>query len=711
MLPWISHGCQFYGLVQQQKGHWLAQARMSGLGRVDAIQELRGEEPHFAKGRKGWLSLPVLFPYFRRAPVRLFSFVAAERQTMFEAIRKHSKFVMILLFLLIIPSFVFVGINQNYFSESSATVARVDGQDIKQSDWDNAVRVESDRMRTENPTVDAKLFDTPQFRYATLEKMVRERVIAAAAQKQHLTASDEQLVHALQSIPAIAALRKPDGSLDDAAYAALVGSQGMTPAGFESNLRYELSMGQVLGGVSSSVFATPSQVQQAMDALYQRREIQLAHFDAASFAAKVQPTEADLKGYYDAHSAQFQQPEQLSAEYVELTMADAEAAVTISDEELQSYYKQNAQRLGGPEERRVSHILFTASPDASKADQDKAKAAAEQALAEVRKDPKRFGEVAKAQSQDTSSASQGGDLGMISRGKLANQPFEDAVFALKAGEISDVVHTDFGYHIIEVIDIKKPEAPSFESVRSKLLADLKQQQAKAKFAELGEAFRNMVYEQSDSLQPVADKLHLTVRKADHIARDVAPDAKGALASQSFVQKLYDSVQSKNNTDAVQLPNNDLVAGRVTAHAAARTLPMEEVADQVRKAFTAQKAMEMARAEGEAKLKAWQADAAGAALEASKTVSRQQAQDLPIQVVDAAMSAPIASLPYWSGVDLGSKGYVIVKVNKVLPAPAAQAQQQEQQKAQYTQWLALAEVMAYYEELKKQYKVQIKVPQP
>ena len=619
---------------------------------------------------------------------------------------------MILLFLLIIPSFIFVGVNQNYFSESSATVARVDGHDIKQADWDNAHRVESDKLRAENPTIDGKLLDSAVLRYATLEKMVRERVIAAAVQKLHLSASDEQLVRTLQSIPAIAELKKPDGSLDQDAYRALLGAQGMTPQAFESNLRYELSMGQVLGGVSSSVFVTDAQVKQGMNALYQRREIQLAQFDAKSFAAKVQVSEADLKAYYEAHKGQFQQAEEASIEYVELNMANAEAAVVISEEDLRNYYQQNAERLAGPEERRVSHILIAASKEAPAAEREKAKAKAEELLAEVRKDPKRFAEIAKAQSQDPGSASAGGDLGMIARGAMV-KPFEDAAFALKSGDISPVVETEFGYHILAVSDIKKPEAPSFESVRSKLQADLKKQQAQTKFAEMAEAFRDGIYEQSDSLKPVAEKFKLEIHKIEHVTRQPAIGAQGPLANARFLEALFshDALESKRNTDTVELAPNDLVAGRVVQYSPARTLSIQELGDKLRVAYVAQKSQELARVEGETKLAAWKSDASAAQLEPVKTVSREQSQDLPGQVLDAALSAPIDKLPSWVGVDLGASGYAVVKVSKVLPAIELDGQSAEQQKMQYTQWLGLAEVLSYYEVLKKQFKVQIKVPHP
>ena len=588
---------------------------------------------------------------------------------MFESIRKHSKFVMILLFLLIIPSFIFVGVNQNYFTESSVIVARVDGHEIKQADWENAHRMESDRLRAENPNVDPKLLDSPQARYATLEKMVRDQVLAAAVQKMHLAASDAQLVRTLQEIPAIAALKKPDGSMDAEAYRALVGSQGLTPEGFEANLRRELSMNQVMGGVTGTAFATDAQVKQAIDALYQRREVQVARFEASAYASKVQPTEADLKAYYDAHTSQFQQLEQAKVEYLLLDVPSIEAGITLSEDDVRSYYNQNAERLAGPEERRASHILINASKDAPAAEQEKAKAKAEELLAELRKDPKRFAELAKANSQDGGSAASGGDLGYFGRGAMV-KPFEDAAFGMKVGDISDVVHSDFGYHIISLVDIKKPKAPSFEQMRPKLEAELKQQQAQRKFAELAEGFSNAVYEQSDSLQPVAEKFKLTVQKADHVTRQPGPNVKGPLANPRFLEALFssDSLNNKRNTDAVELGSNQLVAGRVVEYTPARTLPMAEVGDKLRTLYVAQKSAELAKADGEAKLAAWKAKPDAAQLPAAKVISRDQPEGQSREVVDAALRAPTAQLPAWTGVDLGAQGYAVVKINRIVERP-------------------------------------------
>jgi len=631
---------------------------------------------------------------------------------MFEAIRKHSRFVMILLFLLIIPSFIFVGIDQNYFSESSPTVARVDGHDIKQSDWDNAHRMESDQMRAANPEIDTKLLDSPQARYATLERLVRDRVLVAAAQKMHLVASDAQLVRSLQQIPAIAALKRADGTLDADAYRALVGAQGMTPEGFESNLRSNLSLSQVLGSAMNSSFVTDSQLTQAMDALYQRREIQVAQFKASDFAAKVQPTAEELQAYYKAHPDRFQQAEQASVEYVVLDTAGVQASMVLNEDDLRTYYQENVARIAGQEERRASHILINASKDASADERMKAREQAQALLAQVRKDPASFAALAKQSSQDSGTAQSGGDLGFFSRGDMV-KPFSDAAYALKKGEISDVVESDFGFHIIELTDIKTPPQPSFAELRPRLEKELKEQNAQRQFAEVAEQFANGVYEQSDNLQGVADKLKLKVQKAERVTRVPGPEAQGPLASPRFLEALFapESLESKRNTEAVEIGSGVMAAGRITAYSPAHTLAYEEVAEKVKTLYVAQKAAELAREQGQAQLKAWKEQPAGAAVGAPVVVGRDQSQSLPREVIDAALHAPVNALPAWAGVDLGNLGYAVVKVNSVAERPAQDAQVVAAQKQQLAQWWSGAEGAAYYEMLKARFKVQFKVERP
>lgn len=632
---------------------------------------------------------------------------------MFESIRKHSKVVMLLLFLLIIPSFVLVGIDRSYFSQKSSVVARVDGHDISQTDWDNAHKVETDRIRAQSPTVDAKLLDSPQARYATLERLVRDRVFQAASQKMHLVTSDSRLARSLQEIPAIAALKRPDGSLDAEAYRALVGAQGMSPEGFEANVRRDISVNQVLGGVMGTAFGTDAQVKLALDALYQRREVQVARFNPADFAGKVTPSDADLEAYYKAHTADFQQAEQATVEYVVLDLDSVRAGITLNEDDLRTYYKENLTRLAGKEERRASHILINASKDAPAADREKAKARATQLLEQVRKAPATFAEVAKKSSDDTGSAPAGGDLNFFGRGAMV-KPFEDAAFAMKKGDISDVVETDFGYHIIMLTDIKTPRQPTFEELRPSMEAELKQQQAQRKFAEVAESFANGVYEQSDSLKPVAEKLKLKVQTATGVTRSPAPGATGPLANGKLLEALFsaESLENKRNTEAVEVGPSQMAAARVTAYTAARTLPLDEVRARVRTLYVAEKSAELARKEGEAKLAAWKSAAGNpAGLQAAVVVSRDQPQNQPRPLVDAVLGASTAALPAWVGVDLGAQGYAVAKVTRIVPRDAPNEQVARQERQQYLQWWSNAEGLAYYELLKERFKVQIKAPRP
>lgn len=632
---------------------------------------------------------------------------------MFESIRKHSKIVMFLLFLLIIPSFILVGIDSNYFSGGSPVVARVDGKDITQADWDNAHRMESDRIRAQSPGIDAKLLDSPQARYATLERLVRDRVLQVAAQDMHMLTSDARLARELQSIPQIAALKRADGTLDAEAYRALAGAQGLTPEGLEARIRQDLSVNQVMGGVMGSAFSGPAEARLALDALFQRREIQIARFNASAFVSKVVVTDADLEAYYTAHPAKFQQAEQASVEYVVLDLDAVKAGITLSEDDLRTYYKENLNRLAGKEERRASHILINASKDAPADARTQAKAKAEELLAQVRKAPGSFAEIAKKESQDPGSAPSGGDLGFFGRGAMV-KPFEDAVFSMKKGEISDVVETDFGFHIILLSDIKTPRQPSFEELRPSLEAELKQQQAQRKFAEVAEAFANGVYEQADSLQPVADKLKLKIQTADGVTRTPAAGGAGPLANARFLEALFqsDSLQNKRNTEAIEIGTSVLAAGRVTAYQPAMTLPLDKARDQVRAIYIAEKSAELARQEGQAKLTAWKAapDAASG-LTAALTVSRDRLQDQPRSVVDAALRANVDQLPAWTGVDLGAQGYAVVKINRVVPRDGVDDARARMEREQYLQSWASAEALAYYDLLKQRFKVQIKVPRP
>lgn len=632
---------------------------------------------------------------------------------MFDFVRKHTKIMMFVMFLLIIPSFVLFGVDgYNSFREKGETVARVGGHDITQGEWDAAHKSESDRLRATMPNVDVKLLDSPEARYATLERLVRERVLVQAADKFKLTTSDTRLARDLQENPTIASLRSPDGKLDMDRYRQLAASQGMTPEGFEARVRQDLSVRQVETGVINSGFSAADIADVSLNAFFEKREVQIANFATADFAHKVTPTEAELEAFYKANLALFQAPEQASIEYVVLDLESVKKSISINESDLKSYYDQNVVRLSGNEERRASHILINAAKDAPAADRQKAKARVDELLQAVRKAPDSFAEVAKKNSQDTGSAAKGGDLDFFARGAMV-KPFEDAAFAMKKGDISEIVESDFGFHIIKLTDVKTPKQLSFEELRVGIEADLRTQQAQAKFAETAEAFTNGVYEQSDSLKPVADKLKLEVKTAENVRRQPAAGAIGPLTNEKFLTAIFgsDTVEKKRNTEAIETAPNQLTAGRITHYTAARTVPFADVRSDVLERVVATRATELARKEGMEKLATWKAAPATAAMPAALVVSRDQSQKVPPQVLGAALRADASVLPAFIGVDLGSRGYAVVRINKIVPRPAPDEAAAKQDRAQYTQWWTAAENQAYYGVLKERFKAEIMAARP
>lgn len=633
---------------------------------------------------------------------------------MFEFVRKHNKIMMFLMFLLIIPAFVLVGVDgYRRINGAGAAVAKVASYSITQAEWDAAHKNDVDRLRATRPELDAKMMDSPEARYVTLERLVRERVMSEAVNAALLPITDARLARELQQIPAIASLKKPDGSFDKERYEQIAASQGLTTAGLEARIRQDLSLRQVESGLSGSAFAPKAVADSALNAFFERREVQWVRFSPAEFAAKVQTTDADMETYYQANNALFQAPETADVQYLVFDLEAVKKSISVPEADVRTYYEQNTARLQSKEERRASHILINAPKDMPAAERQKAKVQAQDLLDKVKAKPDSFAQLATKFSQDPGSAAKGGDLDFFARGAMV-KPFEESAFALKKGEISGLVESDFGYHIIRLTDIKTPAAPSFESMREKLEGELKTQQAQKKFAEQAEAFTNAVYEQADSLQAAADRLKLTIQSVSGLPKTPAPGAAGPLANAKLLAALFsaDAIEKKHNTEAIETGPSQLVAARISKHYPARTRPLDEVKAQVKARLLQSRAQEMAKKEGESKLADWKKQADEGKLGAPTVLGRDQpAPGLSPALMDAVLRADTAAMPAWLGVDLGEQGYAVVRVNKVLPRNPPQPALAEQERGQMTRWLAGAEWDAYYEGLKKRFKVQINVAKP
>lgn len=632
---------------------------------------------------------------------------------MFDFVRKHTKVMMFLMFLLIIPAFVLVGVDGfKRINGDGPSVAKVAGHNISQSEWDFAHKNEVDRIRASQPNIDAKLLDTPQARYATLERLVRERVMNEAVKTLRMSTTDARLARELQQDPTIASLRKPDGSLDMERYRQLAASRGLTPEGFEAQVRNDLSLQQLENGIVGSAFSAVAAADVSLNAFFERREVQLARFAPAEYASKVNPTQADIDAFYQANTALFQAPEAANIEYIVLDLDTIKKSIAMNEADVRSYYEQNVSRLSGKEERRASHILLNADKSMVAAERQKVKERAQALLEQIRKSPESFADVARKNSQDPGSAAKGGDLDYFGRGAMV-KPFEDAAFSMQKGQVSELVETDFGFHIIKVTDIKAPKAKSFDELRAGIEADLKTQQAQRKYAEVAEMFTNGVYEQSDSLKPVAEKLKLEIRVAEKLQRKPVPGQTGILANPKLLTAIFsaDALEKKHNTEAIEIKTNQLVSARVSAYTPARTLTLAEVQANVRDRLIASKSAELAKKDGADKLAAWKADTKAASLPTALVVSREQAQNMPAALLNAVMRADTGILPQWLGVDLGAQGYAVVRINKVFARPVVDAQQAQQERAQFAQWYANAESVAYYQMLKERFKARIDVARP
>jgi peptidyl-prolyl cis-trans isomerase D len=615
-----------------------------------------------------------------------------------------------LLLLLIFPSFAFFGLESyTRMSNGEDAVAEVNGQKITQPEWDTAQRQQMERFRQMLAgQFDPKMFDTPEAKQEILDNLIAQRVLEAQAKKDQLAVSDQMLQ---QAIASIGALRNAEGKFDYQRYKSLLAAQGMTPEIYEARLRHDMAVQQVNAAVQATAFAPTSLATRLSELGEQERQVQQLLFKPADYVSQVKVTDDMLKSFYEK-SNQFDVPEQVKAEYVVLNADALAPQVNVSDADIKSYYDQNAAHFRTEEERRASHILIAVKKDATDAEKAAAKAKAEKLLATLRQHPEEFAKLAKENSDDPGSAAHGGDLDFFGRGMMV-KPFEDAAFKLKQGEISDLVQSEFGYHIIKVTAIKPAANKSLEQVKGEIAANIRKQIVAKKYSEAADVFSNTVYEQSDSLKPVADKLQLKIESTGTLTREPNPAAprNAPYNDPKFLAALFsnDALKNKRNTEAVEVAPNTLVAGRVVDYKPAAKRPFDEVKTTVREQLVQQEAAALAKKAGEAKLAALQQKDDANGFGAAQTVSRAKSQGINPAVFLAAMKADTSKLPSYVGADLGKQGYSVVRVLKVEQPTQIDEARRQTEAQQINTALAQQETLAYIEYLKQKAKVKILKP--
>jgi len=588
---------------------------------------------------------------------------------MFDLVHKY-KIVLQIVLGMIVVSFAFWGVGsyQSAF-DTSGVVAKVGGVTISKQEFSRAMQQQGERLAaTLGRGVDPASLDTPAMRRELLDGMISQRVLALYAARQNMRVSDEQLRDAIAGIPAF----HESGKFSIERYRSLLRAQNMVEAEFENEMRADLVLQQLSAGVADSAFVAKSVARRFAEAREEKREVSQFTLSPSGFRSQVKLAPEAVEAYYKENQREFESPEQVRVEYVVLSrdlLADRE---TVSPDEVKAIYEQSyASRF---KEREA------------------ARAKVDEILAELRKTPDRFAELAKQHSQDPGSAPQGGDLGYFGRGAMV-KPFEDATFKLSEGELSPVVESEFGYHIIKLTGKRKGEggaeerrashilinapqgAKSLDEAKPEIEEQIKRQRLAKKFAEGAESFSNIAYEQPESLQPLVDKFQLKVQTSDWLTR-TAGGGKGPLDGQRARAAIFtdDVIKNKRNSEAVEVAPGELMAARVVEHKPAAMRPLDAVRDEIVRALTDKEARALAQKAGEAMLADLRAGKpADVKWPAAKTVSREEPNGVDTWALAAIFRADTAKLPAYTGVGVGENGYALFRISSVTRASGLDAQ--------------------------------------
>lgn len=622
---------------------------------------------------------------------------------MFEAVRKNQRISQVILAIIIVP-FAFFGMDA-FFDGSGGPgeVATVGDAQISAREFEQALRDQQERVRqARGGEYDRALFESEAFRRSVLDGIIDQRVLAVHAVENRMRVPRQQLQEVITGVSAF----QESGKFSLERYEQMLRAQGMTPAIFEAQLARDLEARQISDAVVESAFVGDLPARRLLQAQLEEREVRELQFKAEPLKKDVQLEENAAREYYDANLARFERAPRLRAEYLVFDAESLRKKVTVTDQEIEDFYKKSGDRFGQPEERKARHILIEVGADAADDVVAQAQVKAEAILAEVRAAPERFEALAKKESQDPGSAPAGGDLGYFGPGAMV-KPFEDAVYGLTVGQISDLVRTDFGFHIIELTAIKEASIKPLEEVRQEIIDELSKQEASRQFAMQAERFANTVYEQPDSLQPAAEMLGLEVQKTDWISRQGGQ--LGGYSNDKLLDALFSEQVRSNgeNVEAVEVERGVMVSARVVEYEGAQTLPFEDVRVAIENQLQTEAAALRAKEQGEAALAALSGGqkATGEWSEA-RTLQRGKPTLSP-DAMKAVFEVSSKNLPGYAGVMMPDGNYFVFEVVSVKPAELAEDDPRVAAIGeQYTRWMAEREFRAYIQSLRDRYKVEI-----
>jgi peptidyl-prolyl cis-trans isomerase D len=581
--------------------------------------------------------------------------------------KTHGIFATFILALIGIP-FALWGINSYFDAGPGAHVAKVDGREINQPDY----RAALERFRGR---IEPAMMDSPAFKQMVLSGLIEQTLLTRDAEENGYRVSDARLGQVIRDVP----LFQRDGRFDATQYEALLRREGLSPREFEQRLRAENLTRQVQIGLADSAIVTEAEVIALARLLAQERVVAAAVISPEAYEQAARITPAEIEKHYEASADQFKTQDQVRIQYLELKAGALGAKYQPDEAELKRAYEEEAARYVTAEKRRVSHILITLPEGAAQDEAGKAQARIADIERKLRSGGD-FAQLARQHSQDTDSAKKGGDLGELRAGLLP-KPLEQAARALKLREVSQPVRSEYGYHLLMLTAHTPEKRKPLADVKPELTKLLRQRRAEEQFAERAEKFRNLVYENPDSLQATANTLELDIQTSDWFTRS---GGTGIAKNLKVVEAAFNpEVLSKaRNSDAIETDNQTLVAVRVVDHRPSTRRSLSEVRAQIERHLRQQAARQKAAETAETLMKELSAGGAldklaarhGLKYLADKKVSREQTAGLDRRVVEAAFRAarPIAGKPPVHGVaDLGSQGQAVFALKQVLETPVEQ----------------------------------------
>ncbi|UTV26924.1 peptidylprolyl isomerase [Photobacterium atrarenae] len=614
---------------------------------------------------------------------------------MMERMREGASSIWVKIILgLIIFSFIFAGVGSYLAGGGEQVAAKIDDRKISQREFEQAYQNERNRMQSQLGDYFNTLMGDPayvqQFRRSVLDRLVNDVLIEERANALGMRISDEQVREAIVEMPEF----QREGTFDNELYNSLLRRAGFTPDRFAETIRTDMLRQQLLGALQSSDFALDYELTALTKLEQQQRVVRHLTLELADFKQRVELTDEEVKAYYEQNPALFTRPEQVKAAYIELSGQGLKETLDVTEAEARAYYDEHRSKYATAEQRKASHILI-------QGDSDEAKAKAEALLVQLKKGDD-FAELAKTESDDTFSGKDGGQLDWFERGVM-DPAFEDAAFALNPGEISELVQSSFGFHIIKLDEIKASEVKPFADVRDEIIADLREQGAAEAFYDLQTQLAETAFEMPDSLEDAAKAVDAKVQYTDFFARDAAP---GVLANPAVLQALYSPEVREDglNSEVIEIGPEHVIVVRVEDARDEMLLPFEDVADTARQQLAAQKGEQAAQSK---------ADEVIAALREGNTAVLEQ-EDLSFseaQTIERAGENPMLSRVAFGlakpegeqpvyGMTRDTQGNVmIIALDKVVEASVAPEATDSQMASQVEQMNAQRDIMATLEVLR------------